>query len=727
MNRNAPTDLEIEMYAPAPLKLSGSEEMRFVARLWRAVLRARYWALGAAMVAGLTAYAYSLTLDEQYTAGASVMLDTSVGASAMSPQSFGSTQAALPISPIMLQSEMEVMRSLDLIDAVATELDLYSDPEFAADEAGPVGTAIGTVKAWLRQAVSALVAPDQDGSPTEAPGVDEAHQVILNSIADRVQIVQLGTLAAVYEIQFTSADPQRSADVANALAERYIALQTVDQLALAERSRAWLVARASESRAELDRLNAALEDLIVSSTGGNDQTEALQGLRRVTSDRLRQAQGQIDALDRVLRLEATADLDALQDALRAVSEPSPQLQATLQRLDTVTEAGTPGITADQVRDRVADELRQKRDQAEAIRQELADQESRLAEQARYDTGTRQLENEIEVAENVHANFAELLRLQSDQENVVQPHARIISNARPPIRPSAPQRRNMAILGALLAVLAVTGAAVLKEALSRRLRTVQDYEDATGLPVLGMIPRLGQPGMELEALLGRGRTDVVVQRNARRLRSQIRVAAAARGRPEPRVLIGSSPCPAEGKTASMALLGASYAAVGERVLLIDADFWRSGFWSVLPPSGADYGELIRNPDLVASAAHSVPNTRMDILVAARDLPDQAEFLISDSFRALVEAMCERYDRVLIDAPPILPLADILPLHHVADATVLFVRWNSTPRPVVRSALRALASVQVEPLGCVATCVDASLAHGYSDDEFTHLLSAQRSGY
>ena len=727
MNRNAPTDLEIEMYAPGPLRLSDSEEMRFVARLRRAVLRARYWALLAAALAGVAAYAYSLTVREQYTAGASVMLDTSVGSSAASPQAFGATSASLPISPIMLQSEMEVMRSLDLIEGVATQLDLYSDPEFAADDAGPVSAAVATGKAWIREALSPLLSPDQDGPSTGVPSVDEERQVILGSIADRVRVVQLGTLAAVYEIQFTSADPQTSAEVANALAEQYIALQTVDQLDFAERSRAWLVDRTNESRAELDRLNAALEDLIVSSTGGNDQTEALQNSRRVISDRLQQAQAQIDGFEQVLSLDATADVGTLLGALQAVPELSPQLQTTLQRFDANTETGSPALTVDEVRARIEEELRQKRDQADAIRQELADQERRLAEQARYDTGTRQLENEIEVAENVHASFAELLRLQSDQENVVQPHARIISYARPPLRPSAPQRQNMAILSALAAALIVMGAAVLRESRSSRLRTIQDYEDATGLSVLGMIPSLGRDGMELQSLLESGRADVAAQRNARRLRSQISLATAARGRPEPRVLVGSSPCPAEGKTVSMALLAVSYAAIGDRVLLIDADFWRSGFWSILPPTDTDYDQLVQNPDLVGLTAYSVPNTSLDILVAAKGLPDQAEFLISDAFRAFIEAMRERYDRVLIDAPPILPMADILPLHRAADATLLFIRWNSTPRPVVRSALRALTSVQVAPLGCVATCIDGALVPGYSDDEFAHLLTAQRSGY
>ncbi|WP_169791212.1 GumC family protein [Rubellimicrobium mesophilum] len=701
------------MHARNPLRISESEELRFVGRLWRAIWRVRYWAFVAALLSGIVAYLYSLTLEESFTAEARVMLNTS--APPQQPEPVGPLLPVLSMSPTTLQSEIEVMGSLDLIDTVAQQLNLYTDPEFAGSEdESSIATAIDSAKAWVRQtlssAVDALLGSDEAASSEASEDLDESgyQQVILESIAGNVGVVQLSPLSAVYTISFTSEDPKKAADVANALAETYIDAQTKEVLATGGRLREWLISRTKDSEDELLRLNVELAEQVTSPTSTGEPLEVMQQQRREYAESLASAQARLASLEQTLGPSGSPDATG-----------TPALPD-----DAAVGNAASGSDAQDIRRRNAleSQLQQQRTLVTSLQQSIAEQERRIAEEIEYTTNVSRLESQIRVAERVYESFVELLRRQSNQERFVEPNARIISHARLPLYPSGPRRARLAFVAAVLAAMSVVGLAMAKEAVTRRLRTVREYEEATSLPVLGMIPSTTRLGQGLKGILTNPkRADSVVDRNIRRLRNQIITRAEALGQPEPRVLIGASPLHQEGKTLSITLLAINYAATGDRVLLIDADFWRSGYKGLLPQPTADYWDTVSDPGASEIAVHSVPNTSLDIMVAPTNLTDPAELLMSKSFQDFVSGMRNRYDRVLIDAPPILPLANVLPLYRVADATLLFVRWNYTSSASVQSALKALNSVGVEPLGCVATQIDLRRVHGYSDDEFTHVLA------
>ncbi|MBS0562466.1 MAG: CpsD/CapB family tyrosine-protein kinase, partial [Proteobacteria bacterium] len=95
-------------------------------------------------------------------------------------------------------------------------------------------------------------------------------------------------------------------------------------------------------------------------------------------------------------------------------------------------------------------------------------------------------------------------------------------------------------------------------------------------------------------------------------------------------------------------------------------------------------------------------------------------MSEAMAALLQTLRQEYDLILLDAPPAHALTDARVIAGMAEATLLCVRWRSTPVPVVRHALDLLAEAQASVVGAALTRVDvrAHVRSGFADAEVYH---------
>jgi Mrp family chromosome partitioning ATPase len=84
------------------------------------------------------------------------------------------------------------------------------------------------------------------------------------------------------------------------------------------------------------------------------------------------------------------------------------------------------------------------------------------------------------------------------------------------------------------------------------------------------------------------------------------------------------------------------------------------------------------------------------------------LASDRMAALLAAVRKKYDLVLLDTPPVLPVADALVLAPQVDATLVVVRWEKTARAATQDAVRLLHESRARIMGTVMTRVDSRTA-------------------
>ena len=179
---------------------------------------------------------------------------------------------------------------------------------------------------------------------------------------------------------------------------------------------------------------------------------------------------------------------------------------------------------------------------------------------------------------------------------------------------------------------------------------------------------------------------VVAEQYRTLRT--RLSTADHGHPR-RVLIVTSPAKGDGKSVTAANLAITMAQeFNRRIVLVDADLRRPSLHRLLGlPTAPGLSEVLRGEASLDDALVHLADYQLTVLPAGGRVERQTELLGSQAMRRVVDALRSRFDRVVVDTPPALPLADVAVVSPMADGVVLVVRAGATPKPLIERAIAA----------------------------------------
>lgn len=278
------------------------------------------------------------------------------------------------------------------------------------------------------------------------------------------------------------------------------------------------------------------------------------------------------------------------------------------------------------------------------------------------------------------------------------NARLVDPAETPDRPVRPRKRLALLLGMLGGGLLGILSALCLETLDQTVRTHGDVERGLGLPVLGHIPLARQKkGERVYAPLISA--DPSSQGEAfRTLRTMVVFAKASD--PDPFLLVTSA-VQEEGKSFVAANLAVALSQLGRKVLLIDGDLRRPGQHRLLA-SPAKRGLTDVLSGRVADPAQAVVKgevANLDLLPGGARPSNPSELLSAEQLAALVAWARERYDRVVVDCPPVFPVGDVLLWGRHARSTILVSRAGRTRVPVVEMACSRLRAGGMDILGGV----------------------------
>ena len=344
---------------------------------------------------------------------------------------------------------------------------------------------------------------------------------------------------------------------------------------------------------------------------------------------------------------------------------------------------------------------------------------------------RELQREADANRTLYASFLARYKEASAQESVELPDSRVVSKADIPIKPSFPKTT-------LILALALVGGAgfggVLAFAVDRfdrRVKSLRQAEEVTGVPTLAAIPLIGTRELASRAIRGRrelGQYDPNAVRMlppamqpplmryvleeptslfAESVRA-VRLAIQRASRIEPvKVVMVSSSIDGEGKTTLAVNLALSLAAVGMRTILVEGDLRNPEMSRSLCPR-ANVGSI----EIAAGQARFEQALLIDRTTSLAILPSpprqasasSSEFVFTDAMSNIVGQLRQHFDYVIINSPPLFPLVDARALAEIVDRVVLTIRWDSTPQDVVAQALGTLASSYDRVLGTVLTRVD-----------------------
>ncbi len=302
--------------------------------------------------------------------------------------------------------------------------------------------------------------------------------------------------------------------------------------------------------------------------------------------------------------------------------------------------------------------------------------------------------------------------------------RVVDPAILALRPVWPKKGLSLALALVVGLTLSAGAAFTREHLDTTLHTREDLQTLTGMPVLGLIPRIGAPAANgnggghwrrpgrraappsfASSLVARQAPTGPIAEAYRTLRTNITFS-----RPEqaPHTLVFTSPTPGDGKSTTAANLAITLAQQELRCLLIDADLRRGVLHRVLETtSEPGLADVLLGRATAAEVIHSIrlPGAAsLDFMPRGFLAPNPAELLGSDRMRALLETLGADYDSILLDAPPLNLVTDAALLGTNADGVILVARAGASERGAVAYAVEQLAAVRAPALGAVLNDID-----------------------
>lgn len=671
-----------------------------------AVLRRRWMILCAAMLAAITvAAAAYLVAEPRYLATAQVALERTA-------ERVINVDSVIPTTDpdsAAVDTEVQALRSPELIARVVDRLHLDRDPGF-----------------------NKVAEP---GSPAPAQPDLIGRQRAIGTLLGGLTVKRDG-LSYSISVSYEGATPVQAAQIANALVDDYVSGQAGAKADATQRARKFLDQRLQQLRSQVLNAERAVADyrsannLFAVSNASTITQQELSGLstqlaqakaeNAAAQARFAAARAQLrggrsgeelgDSLDspvvsqlRAQRAEVAREVAALE---RRYGPRHPELvraQSQLRVADQAIAAEVQRIVSNvSIQASIANQ------RAASLAGSVAQSQGKLANDNEASVRLGELERNAESSRTLYQAFLDRYRQTVAQSGLERSDSYIVSRARVPGAPSSPNAliyAAMAVVGGLgVGVLLV----VLLQLLERGLETSDAIEEALALPTLASIPdagtlpgyrKSGLPAPPAELLLKRPQSTFAEA--FRTLRTSIQFAEATK---PIRVVAITSSVPGEGKTTTAMGLARAVAVAGGKVLLIDCDARRRA-------SSRQFTDNVTLglDEVLAGRATLEQAIVKDGLSDACVLPqrlDSRGISLAESPRLaeLIEQVRERYDLVILDTPPVLPVDEARVIASMADGVVFLVRWRRTPSKAASVALRRLYDVHAEILGAVLTLVD-----------------------
>jgi capsular exopolysaccharide synthesis family protein len=315
---------------------------------------------------------------------------------------------------------------------------------------------------------------------------------------------------------------------------------------------------------------------------------------------------------------------------------------------------------------------------------------------------------VDEIEDLRVLIGDLRRTLRDPTQSVE----ILNRASIPTEPFFPQPRKDLMVGAVVGLLLGLALAFVIEALDDAVRGKSDIDRATGgLPILGAIPQIaGWKNRADPQLVMRSKSRSAAAEAYRALVTSIEFLGAAG---DARVVLLTSPGASEGKTTTIANLGWAFAEAGHRAVVVDADLRRPRihhFYGIPGQVGLTTA-LAGKIDITTSMQVVGEEVGVHVVAAGPVPPNPAELLRLDGLDTALTKLRETHDVVLIDSPPVLPVADALVIARHVDAVVLLAAAGVTSRRKLGRAAEALHQVAAPLRGVVLNGVGTSDGYEY----------------
>jgi len=272
------------------------------------------------------------------------------------------------------------------------------------------------------------------------------------------------------------------------------------------------------------------------------------------------------------------------------------------------------------------------------------------------------------------------------------NVQVVDRAMIPDDPIRPKKALYILLSAFVGFFGGIFIVFFTEYMDDTIKTSAEVEQILNLPFLALLPSTKEKG------------SIYVTADTRSM-----IAEAYTPERPPKLLLVTSATPAEGKTTVSSNLAVAMAMMGEKVLLIDADMRRHNIHKVFSLDNAvGLTNAIIDPAAVPACIKKIPDVpNLNVITGGAISPNPLEMLSSQRARDLLTELGRNYDRVIIDSPPLLAVADAVVLARIADAVILVAWGGTTSSGLIKRALQTISSVKdLKILGVILNNINIS---------------------
>jgi capsular exopolysaccharide synthesis family protein len=269
----------------------------------------------------------------------------------------------------------------------------------------------------------------------------------------------------------------------------------------------------------------------------------------------------------------------------------------------------------------------------------------------------------------------------------------INPASPPSVPSSPDIPRNIGLGLLTGLVIGVGLALIRHGLDTKVRREPDVKALSDRPVLAHVP-YDKASREQPLVMEKDPHGLHAE-SIRRLRTNLLFVDVTTRKHS---FVVTSALPGEGKTTTTVNLAMAMADAGARVLLVDADLRNPSVARTMGLEGAaGLTTILLGRATVDEVVQQWRGTTLAVLPAGQVPPNPSELIASAAMEALFAELSQRYDFILVDSPPVVPVIDAVLLNRLTGGTLMVVAMERTTKKHLASALKSLATVDVKVAG------------------------------
>lgn len=471
---------------------------------------------------------------------------------------------------------------------------------------------------------------------------------------------------SILNVGYVSTDPIKAAKFVNALAETFIQEDVARRIEASKYAVGWLEIQLAELKNRLGDSEAALNEYIKAN-----EIVSVVDIERKTNA----------VLDDLKRQKITVENELVELSEHYKSK-HPKMIALNTRL-------------------------------EAVNKSIDEETKKLLEVNEKMIKYNAFKREVDSNKSLYESLLKRIKETEISKELQTTNIRILDLATVPGAPFSPNRKQDVSQGIMLGLFLGAGLAFFLEYLDSTVKTADDVETYVRLPFLGYAPSVAKgeakTNKEID-LISQNIPHSRISEAYRSIRTSI-IFSVPEDRPLKTILITSA-SPLEGKTTVSINLGIVFAHVNEKTLVIEADMRKPRICNSLDlDNKVGLSSFLTGTSDLETSIRQTNIANLSILSSGPRPPNPTELLTSAKTHSFLEELKTRFDRIIIDSPPVLTVADTSILANIVDGVIYVIRAGALNIDMILRGKQRLSEVKSRVIGVILNNVNVKKEDSY----------------